>query len=93
MINDYLIFPIQRCDFNRNVKNNSVIKFYNNLQIEDIISEEKIHTKNNIEVVFRGNLLLIKDKEHLENKLIYCVMSRIKLKLYNDINFFLRMKK
>ena len=38
MINDYLIFSIQRCDFNRNVKNNSVIKFYNNLNLRNFVS-------------------------------------------------------
>ena len=89
---------LRNVDNNILINNNSNKKVkeknsFENLQIEDIISEEKIHTKNNIEVVFRGNLLLIKDKEHLENILIYCVMSRIKLKIYNDINFFLRMKK
>jgi hypothetical protein len=66
---------------------------FENLQIEDIISEEKIHTKNNIEVVFRGNLLLVNSNGNLDNRLVYCVMSRIKLKLYNNIHFFLRMKK
>lgn len=66
---------------------------FENLQIEDIISEEKIHTKNNIEVVFRGSLLLVNNNGKLENRIVYCVMSRIKLKIYNDIKFFLKMKK
>ena len=41
-----------------NNKNNIENKNYSyeNLQIEEIISEEKIHTKNNHEVVFMGNL-------------------------------------
>ena len=38
MINDYLIFSIQRCDFNRKVKNTSVIKFYNNLNLRNFVS-------------------------------------------------------
>ena len=38
MINYYLIFSIQRWDFNRNVKNNSVIKFYNNLNSRNFVS-------------------------------------------------------
>lgn len=72
-------------------KNNDNKNFsYENFQIEDIISEEKIHTKNNHEIVFRGNLLLVNNNE---NKMVYCVMSRIKLKLYKDITFFLKMKK
>ena len=66
---------------------------YESLQIEEIISEEKIHTKNNHEIVFRGNLLLISKKGDFENMEIYCVMSRINLKLYKNINFFLKMKK
>ena len=66
---------------------------YENLQIEEIISEEKIHTKNNHEVVFMGNLLLINKSKEIEKKNIYCVMSRINLKLYKSINSFLKMKK
>lgn len=66
---------------------------YESLQIEEIISEEKIHTKNNHEIVFRGNLLLISKTGDFENMEIYCVMSRINLKLYKNINFFLKMKK
>ena len=66
---------------------------FENLQIEDIISEDKIHTKNNHEVVFRGNLLLINSNDQLKNEMLYCVMSRINLKLYKNINFFLKMKK
>ena len=38
MINEYLIFSIQRRDFNRNVKNTSVIKFYNNLNLRNFVS-------------------------------------------------------
>ena len=38
MINDYLIFSIQGCDFNRKVKNTSVIKFYNNLNLRNFVS-------------------------------------------------------
>jgi hypothetical protein len=66
---------------------------YENLQIEEIMSEEKIHTKNNHEVVFMGNLLLINKSKEFEKENIYCVMSRINLKLYKDINSFLKMKK
>ena len=66
---------------------------YENLQIEEIISEEKIHTKNNHEVVFMGNLLLINKSKEFEKENIYCVMSRINLKLYKNINSFLKMKK
>ena len=66
---------------------------YENLQIEEIISEEKIHTKNNHEVVFMGNLLLINKSKEFEKENIYCVMSRINLKLYKSINSFLKMKK
>ena len=66
---------------------------YENLQIEEIISEEKIHTKNNHEVVFMGNLLLINKSKEFEKENIYCVMSRINLKLYININSFLKMKK
>ena len=78
----------------KNMKNNEKINLsYENLQIEEIISEEKIHTKNNHEIVFRGNLLLISKNGEFEKKTIYCVMSRINLKLYENINFFLKMKK
>ena len=66
---------------------------YENIQIEEIISEEKIHTKNNHEVVFMGNLLLINKSKEFEKENIYCVMSRINLKLYKNINSFLKMKK
>ena len=38
MINDYLIFSNERCDFNRKVKNTSVIKFYNNLNLRNFVS-------------------------------------------------------
>ena len=78
-----------------NNKNNTGNKNYSyeNLQIEEIISEEKIHTKNNHEVVFMGNLLLINKTKELEKENIYCVMSRINLKLYKSINSFLKMKK
>ena len=78
-----------------NNKNNIENKNYSyeNLQIEEIISEEKIHTKNNHEVVFMGNLLLINKSKEFEKENIYCVMSRINLKLYKDINSFLKMKK
>ena len=81
------------------IENNNIINKENknitfeNLQIEEIISEEKIHTKNNHEVVFRGNLLLISKTGDFEKMVIYCVMSRINLKLYKNINFFLKMKK
>ena len=74
-------------------KNNNNNIIYENLQIEDIISEEKIHTKNNNEVVFRGNLLLINDNGERKNEELFCVMSRINLKLYKNISFFLKMKK
>ena len=74
-----------------NLENKNLI--YENLQIEEIISEEKIHTKNNHEVVFRGNLLLLSKTGEFEKMIIYCVMSRINLKLYKNINFFLKMKK
>ena len=77
----------------KNMKNEKINLSYENLQIEEIISEEKIHTKNNHEIVFRGNLLLISKKGEFEKKSIYCVMSRINLKLYENINFFLKMKK
>ena len=78
-----------------NNKNNIENKNYSyeNLQIEEIITEEKIHTKNNHEVVFMGNLLLINKTKELEKENIYCVMSRINLKLYKSINSFLKMKK
>ena len=66
---------------------------YENLQIEDIISEEKIHTKNNHEVVFRGNLLLINDNGKNKYETLFCVMSRINLKIYKNITYFLQMKK
>ena len=66
---------------------------YENLQIEDIIPEYKIHTKNNNEIVFRGNLLLIKSDGEIKNKNLYCILSRINLKLYEDINSFIKMKK
>ena len=78
---------------NNNRKNENKNFSYENLQIEDIISEEKIHTKNNHEVVFRGNLLFIDKIGETKNQMIYCVLSRIRLKLYKDINYFLRMKK
>ena len=84
----------------RNIDNNAEYEMkknnnfsFENLQIEDIISEEKIHTKNNHEVVFRGNLLLINDNGDIKNETLFCVMSRINLKLYKNISFFLRMKK
>ena len=63
------------------------------MQIEDIISEEKIHTKNNYEVVFRGNLLLINDNGEIKSQSLFCVMSRINLKIYKNITLFLKMKK
>ena len=66
---------------------------YENFQIEDIISEEKIHTKNNNEVVFRGNLVLINNNGEIKNETLFCVMTRINLKLYKNITFFLKMKK
>ena len=66
---------------------------FENLKIEDIISEDKIHTKNNHEVVFRGKLLLINNNGQIKNEMLYCVMSRINLKLYKNIHFFLKMKK
>ena len=72
--------------------NNNKISF-ENLQIEDIISEDKIHTKNNHEVVFRGNLLLINDNDENKTETFFCVMSRINLKIYKNINCFLKMKK
>ena len=84
---------------NKNIKDNNKNNLenknltYENIQIEEIISEEKIHTKNNHEVVFRGNLLLLSKTGEFEKMIIYCVMSRINLKLYKDINFFLKMKK
>ena len=78
-------------DNKNNLENKNLT--YENIQIEDIISEEKIHTKNNHEVVFRGNLLLLSKTGEFEKMIIYCVMSRINLKLYKDINFFLKMKK
>ena len=84
----------------RNIDNNAEYEMkknnnfsFENLQIEDIISEEKIHTKNNHEVVFRGNLLLINDNGDIKNETLFCVMSRINLKVYKNISFFLRMKK
>ena len=40
-----------------------------------------------------GNLLLINKSKEFEKENIYCVMSRINLKLYKDINSFLKMKK
>ena len=75
------------------IKNNNNNFSYENLQIEDIISEEKIHTKNNYEVVFRGNLLLINDNGEIKSQSLFCVMSRINLKLYKNITLFLKMKK
>ena len=80
-------------DQNNEIKNVNKNFSYENLQIEDIIPEEKIHTKNNNEVVFRGNLLLINDNGELKNEMLFCVMSRINLKLYKSITFFLKMKK
>ena len=84
----------------RNIDNNAEYEMkknnnfsFENLQIEDIISEEKIHTKNNHEVVFRGNLLLINDNGDIKNETLFCVMSRINLKVYKNISLFLRMKK
>lgn len=74
---------------NKENQNNS----YENLKIEEIISEEKIHTKNNHEVVFRGNLLLLSRNKDFEKMIVYCVMSRINIKLYKNINSFLKMKK
>ena len=78
---------------NQNNNNENKNLSYENIQIEEIISEEKIHTKNNHEVVFMGNLLLINKTKELEKENIYCVMSRINLKLYKSINSFLKMKK
>ena len=42
-----------------NIKDNNNFS-YENLQIEVIISEEKIHTKNNNEIVFKDYLFLAK---------------------------------
>ena len=88
-------------NFDNNIINNSNNEIkkrnknfsYENLQIEDIIPEEKIHTKNNYEVVFRGNLLLINNNGEIKNQMLFCVMSRINLKFYKNITFFLKMKK
>ena len=82
-------------DLVNNNKNNIENKDYSyeKLQIEEIISEEKIHTKNKHEIVFMGDLLLINRKKELEKENIYCVMSRINLKLYKNFNSFLKMKK
>ena len=77
----------------KNDKSNNNNSSFENIQIDEIISKEKIHTKNNHEIVFRGNLLLLSKTGDFEKLMIYCVMSRINLKLYKDINFFLKMKK
>ena len=66
---------------------------YENFQIEDIISEEKIHTKFNHEIVFKGNLLLVNNNDKIKTQIVFCSMTRINLKIYKNINFFLRMKK
>ena len=74
-----------------NNKNNK--KSYENYDISDIIPENKIHTTNNIEVVFRGYLILRRKKENQCNENLFGVLTKIKLKLYKNILNFLAMKK
>ena len=89
------IDKLQKSVNQNNIKDNNENKkkSYANYDISDIISEKKIHTTNNIEVVFRGYLILRRNKENNCNENLFGVLTKIKLKLYKNIQNFLAMKK
>ena len=77
---------------NENVKNKTTIDEYPLENIENIISPQKLHSKNKNEILFLGELQKILIKENLIFPL-FCTLTREKLNCYNSKANFIAMKK
>ena len=73
-------------------KNKSTIDEYSYENIENIISPQKLHSKNKNEILFLGELQKILIKENLIVPL-FCTLTREKLNCYNSKANFISMKK
>ena len=90
-----LISNKNNIDNNQNKKilhniDNNVINNINN-QNNDIKKVNKNFSYENLQI--EDIIPLINDNGELKNEMLFCVMSRINLKLYKNITFFLKMKK
>ena len=65
---------------------------YKELEIEQIISEDKIHSRNDLEILFCGDLF-IEDKIDFNFDLMFCALTRVKLFIYENKAKFISMKK
>jgi hypothetical protein len=74
------------------VKNKTTIDEYPLENIENIISPQKLHSKNKNEILFLGELQKILIKENLIFPL-FCTLTREKLNCYNSKANFIAMKK
>ena len=82
--NDYSIDKktLKKSNEDNILKINTNKKTFENYNINDIISEQKIHTNNNIEIVFRGYLILKKNKENKFNDNLFGVLPTFSLILF-----------
>ena len=77
---------------NESIKNKTTIDEYPLENIENIISPQKLHSKNKNEILFLGELQKILIKENLIFPL-FCTLTREKLNCYNSKANFIAMKK
>jgi len=79
-------------NINDSIKNKTTIDEYPLENIENIISPQKLHSKNKNEILFLGELQKILIKENLIFPL-FCTLTREKLNCYNSKANFIAMKK
>lgn len=70
-------------------KTNSV---YLNIEIDQIIPEQKLHTKNDNEILFIGELELINSCKNA-NSFLFCSLTRMSFSMYENKLLFISMKK
>ena len=60
------------------------------LSVNSIIPEQKLHSKNNNEIMFLGDLKNFEDKKLISS---FATLTRLKLSFYSDKSEFIAMKK
>ena len=78
-------------------QNNNKTNYINNenkendiLSVNSIIPEQKLHSKNNNEIMFLGDLKNFEDKKLISS---FATLTRLKLSFYSDKSEFIAMKK
>jgi hypothetical protein len=79
-----------KTNINNRIKDNEKINISDKISVNSIIPEQKLHSKNNNEIMFLGELEKIE-----ENNIIsyFATLNRLKINFYENKSQFISMKK